>query len=274
MRWAEQKDRPPLCTDRQARLLVDALLPVQEKASLLSSAQCDLEAQVAAVHCAFIDRLVLDAIGRRIRQVVLVGSGMDSRAYRLDVPPQLKIVEVDEADVHGAKADTLEHAGQRARCMVHRVVADAELVNAGKIPAVLGDGALNAQRPSLFIVDGMLTASWSAEARLAALKSLAGVAADGSRLLLQVRGPLLQSASGGGDNATDGVMEAGWARVDLVGQRILRGLYPGEMPPDEAAVLVVAEKGAPASPARPPPATRRTESPRAAPAGQPREAKW
>eukprot|EP00971_Amphidinium_carterae_P104447 2068290-Amphidinium_carterae.1 len=63
---------------------------------------------VESSHTAFVDRLVatllyalvMDAVGRRIRQIVSFGAGFDCRPYRLDVPPQLKIVEVSSSGSH------------------------------------------------------------------------------------------------------------------------------------------------------------------------------
>eukprot|EP00404_Azadinium_spinosum_P009184 CAMPEP_0180544208 /NCGR_PEP_ID=MMETSP1036_2-20121128/69397_1 /TAXON_ID=632150 /ORGANISM="Azadinium spinosum, Strain 3D9" /LENGTH=72 /DNA_ID=CAMNT_0022559195 /DNA_START=1 /DNA_END=215 /DNA_ORIENTATION=+ len=46
---------------------------------------------------------------------------MDSRAFRLDVPPQMVVVEVDEAAVHAAKQSILDSASQRSRCAIRRI---------------------------------------------------------------------------------------------------------------------------------------------------------
>ncbi|CAK0905333.1 unnamed protein product, partial [Prorocentrum cordatum] len=84
----------------------------------------EFEFLVAGCRAAFMDRFVLDAVGKRIRQAAVLGSGMDTRAYRLDLPPQMRIVEVDEAAVHEAKAAALHD--QSTRCSVRRAAVRAE----------------------------------------------------------------------------------------------------------------------------------------------------
>ena len=51
----------------------------------------------------FIDDLIEESTSAGIEQYVILGAGYDSRAYRLKLPPKLKIFEVDQPEVQGIK---------------------------------------------------------------------------------------------------------------------------------------------------------------------------
>ncbi|CAK0905334.1 unnamed protein product, partial [Prorocentrum cordatum] len=156
----------------------------------------EFEFLVAGCRAAFMDRFVLDAVGKRIRQAAVLGSGMDTRAYRLDLPPQMRIVEVDEAAVHEAKAAALHD--QSTRCSVRRAAVDLPggAVGAGALQEALAS-SLDCRRPSLFVLDGALEA-WAPEAGAAALAAAVAVAAEGS---------IISGAAGGGPGPGSGCSE-------------------------------------------------------------------
>ncbi|HEY2427576.1 MAG TPA: SAM-dependent methyltransferase, partial [Acidimicrobiales bacterium] len=52
-----------------------------------------------AIRTRFLDELVLDATSGKCRQVVLLGAGLDTRAFRLDWPAGVRVFEVDVPDV-------------------------------------------------------------------------------------------------------------------------------------------------------------------------------
>lgn len=256
------ESKAPLCADRLAGTLAEALLPPEERAALEASPEAELEADAAGAHGAFIDRMVLDAVGRRLRQVVLLGSGLDCHAYRLDLPPQLKILEVDEAAILSAKQGLLEGLGERARCIVRHVPASERFAEAGELPREAIAAALDVRRPSLFVLGGLLDA-WPRALYAEALGAVASIAGSGSRLLAPIRGGTASSAE-----ARAALEEAGWSRVDVVGEAALKRLFP-RAPPDSVVQLLVAERGAASSPGRPPP----TRTAPGAGAGGPVEAK-
>ncbi|CQD03723.1 methyltransferase, putative, family protein [Mycobacterium lentiflavum] len=64
-----------------------------------------------AVRTHFFDRYLADAVAAGIRQVVILASGLDSRAYRLDWPDGTAIYEVDQPEVLAYKATTLAENG-------------------------------------------------------------------------------------------------------------------------------------------------------------------
>ncbi|GHF18051.1 MULTISPECIES: SAM-dependent methyltransferase [Streptomyces] len=99
----------------------------------------------------FSDAVLTDAVGRGIRQVVMLGAGMDTRAYRLPLPADLALWELDRAEPLDYKRAVLERAGARAACRtvtVHADLADPweeELLGAG----------LDTGLPTVWLVEGV-----------------------------------------------------------------------------------------------------------------------
>ncbi|MEZ0351381.1 class I SAM-dependent methyltransferase [Mycobacterium sp. pR1184] len=64
-----------------------------------------------AVRTHFFDAYFADAIAAGIRQVVILASGLDSRAYRLDWPAGTTVYEIDQPQVLDYKSATLAQSG-------------------------------------------------------------------------------------------------------------------------------------------------------------------
>jgi methyltransferase (TIGR00027 family) len=64
-----------------------------------------------AVRTNFFDTYFLDAVADGIRQVVILASGLDSRAYRLDWPAGTTVFEIDQPQVLAYKSTTLAESG-------------------------------------------------------------------------------------------------------------------------------------------------------------------
>lgn len=75
-----------------------------------------------AVRTAFIDEKFKDALNSGIRQIVIVASGMDSRAYRLNFPPGTKVFELDQPEVLKYKEEKL--AQVKPRCQRKAIEVD------------------------------------------------------------------------------------------------------------------------------------------------------
>lgn len=99
----------------------------------------------------FFDAQVMDAIGRGIAQVVIVGAGYDGRALRFRTPG----VAYFELDLPATQRD------KRARLTRLGVASDdvrfvaIDLAD-GDVAARLADSGHDASRPSLFICEGLL----------------------------------------------------------------------------------------------------------------------
>ncbi|CAE6961120.1 unnamed protein product [Symbiodinium natans] len=224
-REVQQDKRAPLLSDPFACHLVEAFGPATEESE---------EDQLArVVHDAFLDRILLDAVSRRTRQAMLFGSGLDVRAFRLQLPPQLKVIEVDDPQVHKAKALVLEGLSARPRAALKRVAA----------------AEADSTKPCLFIIC-VPTAT-----ALSAIPQLSEMAAEGSTVVAQI----LRAAQPEGAESVDADVAAmiaafeasGWQRPDRVGHAALQRLFPVNAPADDVAAMVVAERGAPLMPQRP-----------------------
>lgn len=76
-----------------------------------------------AVRTRFLDELLAEALAiHPISTVVSVGCGLDTRPWRLDLPPELRWIEVDFPDVLDYKHGLL--AAEQPRCRVERLSAD------------------------------------------------------------------------------------------------------------------------------------------------------
>jgi methyltransferase (TIGR00027 family) len=126
----------------------------------------------------FYDDLVLEAVADGLGQVVLVAAGMDTRAFRLPLPAQAIVFELDRPEVLGEKQAVLDRHHAEPRC--RRVGVDLDLTEDGW-PQALTRAGFSDAAPAIFIAEGL---SWylteGENGRL--LDLLAGLAAPGSRL--------------------------------------------------------------------------------------------
>jgi methyltransferase (TIGR00027 family) len=106
-----------------------------------------------AVRTRFLDELVTRAVADGVRQVVIVGAGLDSRAYRLDLPRDVTVFEVDHAEVLSRKQQLLDDAELISTC--RRMVVVADLVDDDWL-AKLSDTGWDRARATVWIVEGLL----------------------------------------------------------------------------------------------------------------------
>ena len=123
---AVETERPdPLIRDPYARLLVsnagagilwEAMLD-PEVAAKVEALDEDSAAHLhhmrgyQAVRTHFFDTYFNDAVAAGIRQIVILASGLDSRAYRLDWPAGTTVYELDQPEVLAYKSTTLADNG-------------------------------------------------------------------------------------------------------------------------------------------------------------------
>lgn len=131
-----------------------------------------------AVRTRFLDEMLADAMAAGVRQVVLLGAGLDARAFRLPWPDDVRLFEVDRAPVLGAKQRIVDALGTEPGCDRQVVVADLTT------PAWsdrLVAGGFRAEQPTCWIAEGVLVYLDPAE-RDAMLARLAELSAPSSRL--------------------------------------------------------------------------------------------
>ncbi|MFD7459467.1 MULTISPECIES: SAM-dependent methyltransferase [unclassified Streptomyces] len=106
----------------------------------------------AVVRSRFFDEQLLDAARSGCRQVVLLGAGLDTRAYRLDWPTGVRVFEVEEPAVLRFKDRVLD--GSRPACGRRTPVA-ADPAGAGLRDALLAAG-LDPRRPTAWLAETLL----------------------------------------------------------------------------------------------------------------------
>ncbi len=131
-----------------------------------------------AVRTRFLDELLLGAVRAGVRQVVLLGAGLDARALRLDLPDDVTFFEVDRSSVLELKSRLLKQAGLTARRERRVVVAD--LASSDWLDALRAQG-WTSDAPTCWIAEGLLIYLKPAP-RDALLRQLAKASAPGSRL--------------------------------------------------------------------------------------------
>ncbi|MEU7085380.1 class I SAM-dependent methyltransferase [Streptomyces achromogenes] len=129
-----------------------------------------------------LDDHLLHAARQGVRQVVLLGAGLDCRAFRLDWPPGCVVHEVDTAGMLTFKQAVLDRAGA-APAAVRRVLpADLRLDWSEALPAAGFDPAA----PTAWLAEGLLLyLPAAAERRLVA--TIDRLSAAGSSLAYEVK---------------------------------------------------------------------------------------
>jgi methyltransferase (TIGR00027 family) len=91
--------------------------------ALLAEAGRETAVPSIAIRTRFYDGAIQAAVLRGVRQIVLLGAGLDTRAYRLGLPGAVRWFEVDRAPVLAYKRQLL--AGAAATVTLHDVPGDA-----------------------------------------------------------------------------------------------------------------------------------------------------
>lgn len=101
------------------------------------------------VRTRFLDDLVIETIARESIEVVLsVGAGLDTRPWRLELPPDLRWIEADFPEMLDYKTRAM--AGEKPKCRLERVAADVTR------PAQRAALFAAAGVPTLMITEGLL----------------------------------------------------------------------------------------------------------------------
>jgi len=131
-------------------------------------------AEQVAVRTRFLDEALTAAAADGCRQVVLVASGMDSRAWRLDWPAGTELFELDQPGVLRFKDEVMSDAPRRVR---HAVPVDLR----ADWPTELLRAGFRTDRKVAWLVEGLLYAldETASDQLLATITSLS---APGSRL--------------------------------------------------------------------------------------------
>jgi methyltransferase (TIGR00027 family) len=99
-----------------------------------------------------LDDLVLDAVRAGARQVVLLGAGLDTRAFRLDLPQGTVVYELDRPDVLAFKRAVLDGLGAKPIATSRWIAMD---LRDGFSAALLAEG-FSPTAPTVWLAEGLL----------------------------------------------------------------------------------------------------------------------
>jgi methyltransferase (TIGR00027 family) len=105
-----------------------------------------------AVRTHFFDAFFAEVAAAGVRQVVILASGLDSRAYRLDWPAGTTVFEIDQPMVLDYKSATLASHGVQPTALRREVPIDLRF----DWPAALRDKGFDPTRPTAWLAEGLL----------------------------------------------------------------------------------------------------------------------
>jgi methyltransferase (TIGR00027 family) len=137
-----------------------------------------------AVRTRYFDDVLTSSVAEHgTPQVVVVGAGMEARAYRLALPPDLAWYELDKPELLALKDEVLTEIGAAPKCAYRPVGVDLTTEWAGPLTAA----GFDATRPAVWLLEGLLMYMEPADVyRL--LDDLTELSSAGSELLTDTVG--------------------------------------------------------------------------------------
>jgi methyltransferase (TIGR00027 family) len=194
---AAETERPePLIRDPHARVLVagagtgvweymldDDFVAKIAKVDAEIAAVFENMGNYQAVRTHFFDDYFTQASAAGIRQVVILASGLDSRAYRLDWPAGTVVYEIDQPKVLEYKSTTLAEHGVTPSASLRHVPIDLRQ----DWPKALRDRGFDAAEPTAWLAEGLLMyLPGDAQDRL--FEQVSALSAPGSRVAAETVG--------------------------------------------------------------------------------------
>jgi methyltransferase (TIGR00027 family) len=195
-RASETESADPLIRDPYAKLLVagagtgvwEALLDES-----LVDKVAEIDPEIAAVYqhmrnyqavrTHFFDAYFAEAVESGIRQVVILASGLDSRAYRLDWPAGTVVYEIDQPKVLDYKEQALAAHGVTPAAVRRAVAIDLRQ----DWPAALAAAGFDAAAPTAWLAEGLLM-YLPAEGQDRLFEQITELSAPGSRIAAETAG--------------------------------------------------------------------------------------
>jgi methyltransferase (TIGR00027 family) len=132
---------------------------------------------VLAIHARFVDEYLAEAGRAGIRQVVILGSGMDTRPYRLWWPPGTTVYEIDQPEVVDFKSEVLRGLGAELNANRRAIGIDLRQ----DWPDGLRRVGFDAAQPTVWVAEGLLVGYLPPDAQNRLLQTLTEMSATGSR---------------------------------------------------------------------------------------------
>jgi methyltransferase (TIGR00027 family) len=136
-----------------------------------------------AVRTHFFDAFFTDAANSGIRQVVILASGLDARAYRLKWPAGTVVFEIDQPKVLEYKSQTLATHGATATATLREVAIDLRQ----DWPTALRAAGFDPTAPTAWLAEGLLM-YLPAEAQDTLFTEITALSAPGSRVSAEAIG--------------------------------------------------------------------------------------
>jgi methyltransferase (TIGR00027 family) len=130
-----------------------------------------------AARTRYFDAFFADAAAAGIRQAVILASGLDARAYRLEWPAGMTVFEIDQPAVIEFKATTLAGLGAAPKADLRTVAIDLR----DDWPTALKAAGFDTTAPTAWIAEGLL-GYLPPEAQDRLLDAITALSAPGSRL--------------------------------------------------------------------------------------------
>jgi methyltransferase (TIGR00027 family) len=140
-------------------------------------------ASYQAVRTHFFDEFFTSAAAAGIRQHVILASGLDSRAYRLDWPAGTTVYELDQPKVLEYKAVTLAEHGVQPVATLRQVAVDLR----HDWPKALRQAGFDASAPTAWLAEGLLM-YLPADGQDRLFEELTELSAAGSRVAVETVG--------------------------------------------------------------------------------------
>jgi methyltransferase (TIGR00027 family) len=198
-----------------------------------------------AIRTRFIDDLLQSVLAQlQHRQVVILGAGLDTRAYRLTYPPNTAVYEIDHFDVLRYKATMLHEVSPQ--CQHHLIPGDLTDSTSAWVTDLVKAG-YQLRRPTIWILEGvvMYLEPQRVHALLNTLSSLsaigsvlgmdgvkAGSVQAGQRAAQRDRGRVIRYWQFGHDLPQQLLADYGWLASISQPQQIQNGYgrYPESIP--------------------------------------------
>ena len=136
-----------------------------------------------AVRTHFFDAFFTDAANSGIRQVVILASGLDARAYRLKWPAGTVVFEIDQPKVLEYKSQTLATHGATATATLREVAIDLRQ----DWPTALRAAGFDPTAPTAWLAEGLLM-YLPAEAQDTLFTEITALSAPGCRVSAEAIG--------------------------------------------------------------------------------------
>jgi len=136
-----------------------------------------------AVRTHFFDEFFTAAAGAGIRQIVILASGLDSRAYRLPWPAGTTVYELDQPKVLEYKAATLNQHGATPKAPRREVPIDLRF----DWPKALREAGFDPSMPTVWLAEGLLM-YLPADAQDRLFEQVTELSAAGSRISAETVG--------------------------------------------------------------------------------------